>query len=81
MLVHTHDLFCDCPHPVDHTAAFIFQQEKELKFTTPEKDLIKKCLGGEPDTLAVAVAQEDDFGPGDLDALFGDLPTEDADTG
>lgn len=81
MLVHTHDLFCDCPHPVEHTAAFIFHQEKELHFTTPEKDLIKSCLGGEPTTTAVADAGEDDFGPGDLDALFGENITEEDDSG
>lgn len=80
MIVHTHDFICDCPNPVEHTAAFIFQQEKELKFTTPEKDLIKQCLGGEPAIIA-AVDHEDDFGPGDLDALFGEIDTEDAGTG
>lgn len=80
-IVHTHDLFCDCPKPVEHTAAFIFQQEQNLQFTPPEKDIIKKCLGGEPATPAGDVHEEDDFGPGDLDVLFGEDFGEDTDTG
>lgn len=80
-IVHTHDVFCDCPHPVEHTAAFIFQQEPNLKFTTPEKDNIRKCLGGEPAILDGAVKEEEDLEPGDLDALFGEDFGEDTDTG
>lgn len=67
-LVHQHDIFCDCPHPLEHTAILIFEQEPKLHFKPPEKDLIKKCLTGE-DT-AGAAADPDAFGEGDLDLLF-----------
>lgn len=81
MIVACHDVFCDCPNAVTHTAAFIFQKEPELHFSTPEKDLIRKCLGGEPVSHAGDGTEEEIIGPGDLDALFGDDFGENDDTG
>lgn len=77
-LVHAHDMLCDCPKPLEHTAVLIFQQEPELQFTTPEKDLIKKCISSDHGEDAGAV---DDFGD-DLEDLFkDDIGDEDAATG
>lgn len=70
-LVHTHDIFCDCPHPLEHTAYMIFEQEPELKFTTPEQDTIKKCLTSTTGMDIVADDHDNDgFGEGDLEDLF-----------
>lgn len=70
LIAHAHGIFCDCPDPMEHTAALIFEQEPDLKFKVPERDLIKKCLGGEPVVTAGETEDVDAFGPGDLDALF-----------
>lgn len=70
-LVHTHDIFCDCPHPLEHTAFMIFEQEPELKFTPPEQDTIKKCLTTTTGMDIVADDHDNDgFGEGDLEDLF-----------
>ncbi len=72
LIAHAHGIFCDCPDPMEHTIALIAEQEPDLRFKTPEKDLIKKCLGGEPAATAGETVEEDAFGPGDLDILFAD---------
>lgn len=79
MLVHCHDIMCECPSPLEHTAALIFEQEPELRFNTPEKDLIKKCLTTGTD-IADAAGDPDGFGEGDLEDLFKENFGED-DTG
>lgn len=67
-LVHVHDLQCNCDSPLEHTTLQIFNQEKNLRFTTTEISTIQKCLTtGEEDT-----PEEENFGPGDLEALFAD---------
>lgn len=70
MITHTHDIFCDCYDPITHTAALIFEQEPDLKFSPPEKDIIKKCLTGDDTTAATKEENPDGIGEGDLDALF-----------
>ncbi|AXQ66510.1 MAG: hypothetical protein [Anelloviridae sp.] len=79
MLVHCHDIMCDCPTPLEHTTALIFEQEPELRFKPPEKDLIKKCLTTTTDTEDAA-GDPDGFGEGDLEDLFKENFGED-DTG
>ncbi len=69
-LVHTHDIMCDCPHPLEHTAILIFEQEPELKFTTPEQDIIKKCLTTNTGDIVADDHDNDAFGEGDLEDLF-----------
>lgn len=63
-----HDVFCNCYNPVTHTAAFLFEKEPELTFSTPEKDLIQKCLSG--DAATPAGEDADTLEAGDLDTLF-----------
>lgn len=79
MLVHCHDIMCNCPSPLEHTAALIFEQEPELNFKPPEKDLIRKCL---TTTTATDGAAEDPdaFEEEDLENLFKENFGED-DTG
>ena len=67
-MVHTHDMICECPTPLEHIIVHLFQQEPELRFKTPEKDLIKKCLT--TTTTDGAVADPGDIGEGELNALF-----------
>lgn len=81
ILVHAHDMNCDCPNPLEHTVVLIHQQEPELKFTTIEKDIIKKCLGGGETTVTAGDHEEDHFGDGDLAELFKEDFGEDATTG
>lgn len=71
-LCHAHDMNCDCCNPLECTVRLIFEQEKDLKFTTPEKDLIKKCVTGEETHTGGDAADQDIIGEGDLDALFGE---------
>lgn len=69
-IVHGHDFICDCSSPLQHAVVLIFQQEPQLDLTTPEKDLIRKCLG---DTITAASAGDpEDFGveEGVLEDLF-----------
>ncbi len=80
MIAHCHDIFCDCYTPIEHTAILLFEQEKDLKFKTPEVDLIKKCITGET-TAPVATIDEDGIGEGDLDALFQEDFGEEKSTG
>ena len=75
MLCHVHDTFCDCCQPLAHTATLIFEQEKDLPFTPPEKDLIKSCLSGDGRT-ATDGAADDNIGDGDLERLFEEPFTE-----
>lgn len=70
MLAHIHDEKCNCPHPMEHTCMLIFEEEKELKFNTPEIDLIKKCLSGDTTTAAHGDPTDDVIGEGDLAAFF-----------
>lgn len=70
MLAHIHDSKCDCPNSMEHTIMLIFEQEKELKFTTPEKDLIKQCISGETTAVAATDHEPDDIGDVDLTDLF-----------
>ncbi|AXQ66332.1 MAG: hypothetical protein [Anelloviridae sp.] len=68
LICHDHDIFCECTSPLEHTAAIIFEQEPELRFRTPEKDLIKKCLTTQDTTEGDG--DQDGFGEGDLEDLF-----------
>lgn len=80
-LVHLHDNFCDCPTPVEHTSILLFQQEPDQKFTPIEKDIIKKCLGGEHGDPATTKDDGDVLGEGDLDTLFAEDFGDHDDTG
>ena len=68
LICHIHDMQCDCPSPLEHTAILLFEQEPDLKFKTPEIDLIKKCLT----TTATSGenGDQDAIGEGDLEELF-----------
>lgn len=81
MLAHCHDTFCDCYDPITHTAALIFEQESNLKFSAPELDLIKKCIGGETTAAATTDPEQDVIGDGELAALFQEDIGEEKDTG
>lgn len=76
LLCHSHDIFCDCPNPLECTIILIANQEPELKFTTPEKDLLKKCLTT-TEATADNAGDPDVIGEGDLDALFSENFGED----
>lgn len=47
ILHHVHGSFCDCPNGMAHTTALIFENNPDLQFSPPEKDIIKSCLSGE----------------------------------
>lgn len=69
LLVHSHDIFCDCDSPLQHTLILICQQEPKIELKPIEKDIIKKCLIGdttEPD----GDPADDGVEEGLLDALF-----------
>lgn len=68
LLCHIHDMQCDCPAPLEHTICLIAEQEPQLKFKTPEIDLLKKCLTT-PATDGKD-GDQDGFGEGDLEDLF-----------
>lgn len=66
--VHIHDLQCECDKPLEHTIWNIFKQEKNLRFTTEEKQFLKQCLTTTEDTTK---QEEDDvIGETDLEKLF-----------
>lgn len=44
-IVGSHDLICGCPDPFVHLTNLIFTKVKPTKFTTEDKENIKKCLG------------------------------------
>lgn len=69
LLVHSHDIFCDCETPLQHTIILICQQEPEIKLKPIEKDIVKRCLIGEP-TDTAGTAADDGVEEGLLDALF-----------
>ncbi len=79
-LVHIHDFMCDCYHPLEHTSAFIFEKEGKLQFSTPEKQLILKCLSGDAAGTTHTDGGEGDIQEGDLEKLFEEPFTEE-DTG
>lgn len=79
-LCHAHDIHCDCANPLECTVVLIFNQEKELKFRPPERDLIIKCVTGEETRTDGDAVDQDIIGKEDLDALFGD-DFGDTDTG
>lgn len=81
MLAHVHDLICDCYNPIEHTAAFIFEQEKHLKFTPPEKDTIKQCLFGENTTTTAGDQDVDGLDAGTLEELFKEDAGDEKDSG
>lgn len=81
MLAHTHDAFCDCTEPIVHTAILCFSEEPSMKFTPPEKDLIKKCITGETTDTENGDLGFDVIGEGDLAALFDGDIGEEEDTG
>lgn len=70
MICAVHDNFCECPHPVEHTTVLLFQQEPQQNLSPIEKDIIKKCLGGEATATENTDPDGDVLGDGDLDALF-----------
>ncbi len=77
-ICHLHDTNCDCPNPLEHTVGLLFEQEPELKFLPPERDLIKKCLTTTVTDTKEEDGDPDDIGEGDLDALFKEDFGEDA---
>lgn len=81
MLAHIHDERCNCAHPMEHTCMLIFEEERELKFNTPEIDTIKKCLSGDTTTAAHGDLTEDVIGDGELAALFAEDITEEENSG
>lgn len=83
LIAHSHDIFCDCYNPMSHTISLIFEQEPDIKFSTPELDLIKKCLSGETTATATTTTDQelDVIGEGDLDALFKEDFEDEKDTG
>lgn len=81
LLAHIHDERCDCPNPLEHTILLIVEQEKELKFNAPEKDLIKKCLSGDTITAVPGDPTDDVIGDGELAALFAEELGEEENTG
>lgn len=78
MIVHTHDMFCDCCKPLECTIGLIITQEPELHFNTAEKDSLKKCLSGDATTTAATDGDHDVLGEGDLEDLFKEDFGEDA---
>lgn len=81
MLCAVHDTFCECPNPVEHTTILLHQQEPHQNFTPIEKDIIKKCLGGEATATENTDQDGDVLGEGDLDALFATDFGDQEDTG
>lgn len=80
-IAYLHDLNCDCYHPLEHTATFIFEREKDLKFSAPEKQIIQQCLSG--DTVIADTHTDgdaEDIADGTLEQLFAEPFGED-DTG
>lgn len=78
-MVHTHDMFCDCPTPLQHIVILIFQQEPQLDFKPLEIDLIKKCLTGERGDVTATDHDADGLEEGTLEDLFKeDFGEEDA---
>ena len=62
-----------------HTATLIFENNPDLKFSPPEKDIIKKCLSGEPTTdPAGGDHGVDAFTGEELEQLFKEPDGEDA---
>ncbi len=66
-LCQLHDTWCDCYNPIQHTIILLFEQEPQLEFTPPEKDIIKKCLSGDAPTTK---EDGDTIQEGDLAAIF-----------
>lgn len=81
MIAHIHDQKCDCNNPMEHTCMLIFEEEPNLKFNAPEKDLIKKCITGETTIVENGDQEPDGIGEGELDALFKEDFTEEENTG
>lgn len=81
MMVHAHDMICDCPTPLQHIVILIFQQEPDLDFKPIEKDLIKKCLTGEHTDRTATDNADDGVEEGLLDALFKEDFGEEDNTG
>ncbi len=80
-LCYLHDNFCDCYNPLAHTVALICEKEPKIQFSTPEKQLIQKCLSGEEDTAIVHTATDGEgIQEGDLEKLF-EEPFGEDDTG
>lgn len=67
-MVHTHDIICDCHHPLEHIIVLIVQKEPKLNFTPLEKDLIQKCIT--EDTAVSTVPEKDTLDAGTLEDLF-----------
>lgn len=72
-IVHVHDLQCECDKPLEHTTYSIFEQEKNLRFTEQQKQLIRKCLTTKDDS---GHADDAPFGDGELEALFSEDPDD-----
>ncbi len=70
LLVHIHDLHCNCNKPLEHTIDIITEQEKHLRLEDCTKQSLQKCLSGD---AAAGITHEDDtavFDTGDLERLF-----------
>ncbi len=77
-LVHLHDMQCMCNEPLAHTIDTIVTQEPNLQLRQETQQKLQKCLTtGEDHTTADVV---EDFGDGELEALFAGDDIED-DTG
>lgn len=69
LMVHDHDIFCDCDSPLQHIIILICQQEPKLDLKPIERDIVKRCLIGEP-TATDGDQDADGVQEGDLDQLF-----------
>ncbi len=80
-ICHYHDIFCECCNPLECTIVQLFKKEPLLKFSTPEKDLIQKCLSTADTDTTLPIGNADMPEEGDLDALFGEPFGEEDDQG
>nr|QOI17548.1 hypothetical protein [TTV-like mini virus] len=75
-IITNHDLCCGCNNPAYHSL-YILTKKLAPELKEQEKNQLKKCLGEEHTTAADGV--EGDLTFGDLDKLFEEDFTEDAD--
>ncbi|AXQ66280.1 MAG: hypothetical protein [Betatorquevirus homini24] len=77
-IAHVHDYHCNCNKPLEHTVYNIFEQEKELRFNTETKQLIKQCLSTDGDAdHGDAATTVDALDAGTLEDLFAEDFTDD----
>lgn len=81
LMIHCHDMMCDCPTPLQHIIVHIFQTEPEIDFKPIEKDLIKRCITGETTTAVGVDHEEDALDAATLEDLFKENTGEEGTTG